>query len=337
MKDPALLLLSTVGAHFARHSGYHRLPEFLPEAEALTTARRDPAGGLKYVAAGVARKLAFTSWYLGGCAALEWQAWRRLRRGFDGVVHYLWGDADLGFLDLLLKPEQRLVATFHNCADTLPQVVRYPRRMREAAAIILMSETQRPFFLEAGVADERIHFIPHGVDTEYFQPAAVPEDFVVLSVGGYRRNFVLLRELCVALPELRFEIVAPVDFAGKFAELQNVKFFSGLNDAELLAKYHGASCLLHVAEQATANNVLLEALACGLPIVSERVGGIPEYVDESCALLAPRGDVTALTAALRQVALAPLPDLRAAARARAEALAWPKIAARTLDLYRSLA
>ncbi len=339
---PPHLLLATIDGQLARRSGYHLLAEYLPEGETLTAPRRDPAGGWRRLAAGAARRLAFTRWYLGGCAELEWQAWRRLQSGFEGVVHYLWCDRDLGFLDLLLNRNQhRFVATFHNCADLLPEVIRHPRRLRKAAAIILMSETQRAYFRQAGVPDSRIHFLPHGVDTAYFQPAASERrsEFVALSVGGYRRNFALLREVCAAVPQLNFEIVGPAAVAEKFRGLTNVRFLSGLSDAELLARYHGASCLLHIAEHATANNVLLEALACGLPVVAERIGGIPEYVDSSCALLTEAGDGAQITNALQRLAQSAglQSEMQFAARLRALELAWPKIAARTLELYQSLA
>ncbi|MCE9612273.1 MAG: glycosyltransferase family 4 protein [Chthoniobacter sp.] len=342
---PPHLLLSTIDAQLARHSGYHLLAGYLPQAESVTAPRLDPPGGWPRLAAGAARRVAFTRWYLGGCAKLEWLAWRRLRRGFEGIVHFLWADRDLGFLDLLLNDRRhRLVATVHNCADQLPSVIRHPRRLRRAAAIILMSETQRAYFRAAGVADARIHFLPHGVDTDYFSPppARDTSEFVALSVGGYRRNFTLLREVCAQLantPRLRFEIVGPAAVAEKFHGLPNVRFFHGLDDTALLARYRGASCLLHLAEQATANNVVLEAIACGLPVVSERVGGIPEYLDSSCALLTAPGDGREVVSVLRRLgeSSALQSELGTGARQRAGELAWPKIAARTLELYQSLA
>ena len=95
----------------------------------------------------------------------------------------------------------------------------------------------------------------------------------------------------------------------------------------------------HTAEQATANNVLLEALACGTPIVADRVGGIPEYVTDGCGFLSGPGDAAALADSIEQLARSPAlrHSMGAAARRRAEELAWPKVAARTLDIYRLLA
>ena len=70
-----LLLLSTLHRNHAAHSGYQELAAYLPEARFLHTIRADPAGGLPLLGARVARRLAFSRWYLGGSAALEAQAW----------------------------------------------------------------------------------------------------------------------------------------------------------------------------------------------------------------------------------------------------------------------
>ncbi len=341
--SPPVLMLSTIHASHARHSGYSRLADYVPGAELLHAPRADPAGVPLFFAR-AARRFAFSRWYLGGSAAVEWQAFRRIAAGFEGVVHSLWADHDLGYLDLFTRPNRhRFCGTFHNCPDDFPHTIRFPARLRKFAALILMSECQRPFFRAAGVPEDRLHVVLHGVDTAHFTPAPPPAGapFTVLSAGGFRRNFPLLRKVCERLakvPGIRFEIVAPAAFRPLFADLENANFSTGIGDADLLARYRAASCLLHTAEQATANNVLLEALACGVPVVAERIGGIPEYTTADCAALSAPGDAGALADAVQQLARSPglRESLGAAARRRAEELAWPKVAARTLDVYRSL-
>jgi glycosyltransferase involved in cell wall biosynthesis len=340
-----LLLLSTLHSNHASHSGYQELAAHLPEGRFLHATRAQPKGGVALFAARAARRVSFSRWYLGGCATLEMEAWRQIRGGFEGIVHSMWADHDLGFLDLVLdRRRHRLVGTFHNCDDTFVHTIRFPRRLRKFDAVILMSRTQEQFFLKAGVKAERIHVVRHGVDTGYFRLRNGGDSgagFTVLAAGGYRRNFLLLREVCLRLrgdEGVRFEIVAPEAWRGMFDGVPNARFRSGLNDAELLEAYQSCSCLLQTVENATANNVILEAMACGQPVIAENIGGIPEYVDESCAILTAAGDAGALVAAVRELRDSPgrRDGLAAGARKRAEMLDWAHVAAQMREIYEGL-
>lgn len=344
---PPVLMLSTIHAGHSGHSGYGRLAEYVPGAEFIHAPRLDPRREPARFLARVARRFAFSRWYLGGSAALEWKTLRRMMHRFAGVVHSMWADHDLGYIDLLTDRKRvKFCGTFHNCPDDFEHTLRFPGRVRKFDAVILMSECQRAFFLDAGVPEHKIHVVLHGVDTDYFVPTGNREAhagaaFTVISVGGFRRNFPLLRAICESLaplPHIRFKVIAPESWRQMFSNLPNTEFLSGLNDARLLGEYQGASCLLHTAEHATANNALLEAMACGVPVVAERVGGIPEYVTGDSALLTTHGDGDALAGAIQS--LADSPETRAtmgvAARRRAEELSWPHVAGRMLELYNAL-
>jgi glycosyltransferase involved in cell wall biosynthesis len=339
-----IVLVSTVPSGFASRSGYPVLAEYLSKDAWITANRSDPNPFGPRLLARLARRVAFSRWYLGGSAVAEWNCLRFVRRHRRSLVHLLWADNDLGFLDYYLHLRgDILCGTFHHCSDTLASVIRFPRRLRRFAAVILMSETQRPFMLDAGVAPERIHVVHHGVDTGFFSPPRQPvtDPFTVLSVGGYRRNFAALREVCRSLadhPEIRFRIVGPASAKPVFDGLSAVTFESGLGDAELLEAYRSASCFCTMMENATANNALLEAMACGLPVVAERVGGIPEYVNGDCARLVATGDSQSVAGAILEIRKSR--DLQLtmsqAARRRAEELDWTRVADRTRDVYESI-
>ena len=87
---------------------------------------------------------------------------------------------------------------------------------------------------------------------------------------------------------------------------------------------------------ATANNAILDALACGTPVISTYVGGIPDDVDEDCGGLLPLGESEAAFQSVRRPAenrtLARAK--RTAAHAQAERFSWQQVAAQITAAYR---
>jgi glycosyltransferase involved in cell wall biosynthesis len=343
-RAPHPVLLATGGSVESQHTSYTLLARYLPEAELITAGRKDPHGLLQRALVAALTRSTVTRWYRLGSLAAEWRVWRKFRSGVCSLVHILWGDRDFGFLDYALPTAGvPLCATFHCCPDTLPAILRHPRRLRRLDAVLLMSETQRHFFEACGLPSNRIHVIQHGVDTAFFSPPRQSEkpSFTVLSVGNYRRNFERLREVCLCLAarsEIRVKVVAPPNRKRYFASTPNVEFLSDLSDTELRKAYQDASCLLMTLDGATANNAVLEAMACGLPVVSEDVGGIVEYTRQDCAKLCPKGSVEALVRAVMELRDQPeqAAMLSASARARSVELDWCKVAKRTFSLYEQL-
>jgi glycosyltransferase involved in cell wall biosynthesis len=334
------LLLSSAHASLARRSGYQVIADYLPGAQLITAIREDPASALLLLGARLLRRGAFSRWYLGGSAQLEWKAWQTLRTAGPSPVHMLWSDLDLGYLDLLLDRDRHpLFGTFHQCSDALNSTIRFPHRLRKFAGVILMSATQRPYFEQNGVDPARIHVVLHGVDSAHFTPAATrnAEPIRVLAVGGYRRNFSLLQSICAHFTggTIEWDIVAPSSVAPMFAGMPHVKFQSGVSDESLLELYRSASIFLHLAENATANNALLEAMSCGTPVVAERVGGVPEYATTDAAILVPPGERDALIRAIEDLANARVrrTEMGMAARSRAQELDWKNIAQETEAVY----
>lgn len=345
MSPPRLLCAWTQDDVLAQRSGYHVIADYLP-AEKVVEPRQDPPDLVARWRTRLMRRLCFSRWCMGGSIEVDRRLRAELRQGFQGIIHYLWCDRDFAFLDRVPKRAGvSFVGTFHHPSNQLQEIIRRPHGLHVFDAIILMSSTQRDWFLQQGVSGKRLHVIPHGVDAAFFSPAAASAGEVgvrqVLAVGSTGRNFPLLRQVAAHFEQhsdIHFVIIGPEHERAAFAGLLNVTYRTGVSDEELLNCYRNADCLLHLTTQATANNVIVEALACGVPVIAQRVGGVPEYLTKECAVLTEPGDFSALVQALESHFANPsnIRRMSAAARLHAESLSWERVAARTMELYLSL-
>jgi glycosyltransferase involved in cell wall biosynthesis len=115
--------------------------------------------------------------------------------------------------------------------------------------------------------------------------------------------------------------------------IRSVKILHRLDDEQLRDAYRKADLVFMPLLDCTANNAILEAMACGTPVMVNRIGGVPEYVDEECNLVMDGKDVRAWADRLRSLARnrSATAKLRVPVHRWAEKFSWPKIA----DAYRS--
>jgi glycosyltransferase involved in cell wall biosynthesis len=173
-----------------------------------------------------------------------------------------------------------------------------------------------------------LHVIPNGVDLSLFHPADraqardalnLPPDATILlfAANGIRSNpfkdYKLLRAalervaanwqggqlLILALGES-----APDEPLSESVTIRHLPFTP---DERLVARhYQAADLYLHPARADTFPTTVLEALACGLPVVATAVGGIPEQITESqTGHLTPPGDPTAFADAILSLLRSP--------------------------------
>ena len=120
-------------------------------------------------------------------------------------------------------------------------------------------------------------------------------------------------------------------------EMPGARRLGRLDRDELALLYSGAVCLLFPSRYEGFGLPIVEAMACGCPVVAYRNSSIPEIAGEA-ALLVPDGDVDALGRAAAEIALdaghARL--LRDAGLRRARRFSWRKAARATIGAYRSL-
>jgi glycosyltransferase involved in cell wall biosynthesis len=110
-----------------------------------------------------------------------------------------------------------------------------------------------------------------------------------------------------------------------------------ITDEALRSHYQSADLLVLPLQDATANNALLEGLACGLPVVASDLPAVGEYAPREAALLVPH-ETEAFVAAIRQLVDDDLKrtTMSQTGRTAVESLAWPLVARRFDHLYRQV-
>ncbi|MGC5264060.1 glycosyltransferase family 4 protein [Streptomyces cyaneofuscatus] len=323
------------------HGGYDRLLDHLPEVRRITppasTAGRH-AAALAHRALGRRCPLPF---YPAEHFATDLRVLASRR-----PAHVLYGDEQFYFSRHRLGPT---AVTYHQPPGHLEQLLPaadWKRVVPRADAVITLAPAQREFFASL-LPPERLHLVPHGIDTTAFSPGREQNahgPLLVLTVGWWLRDFDVLDAVHERLHHAHgsdLELVVVTRQANHRPWHPAARVLEGISEDNLLRLYRRAAVLLLPLIDATANNAMLEALACGTPVIATDVGGIPYYAgDGPHAELVPPGDADAAAEAVDKVLAETGTDAqairRAAARSRAEVFAWPLIADQVRALYRTL-
>ncbi len=222
----------------------------------------------------------------------------------------------------------------------------------------LMDKIERSMLMP-GIVDRRV--IYNGIDLSIFRPSdqsAARQELglplnarIVLFVGAAIRDnhFKDYATMQAALEKLAQQD-APEDLLflclGEEGPPQRmgratIRFIGRINDRQRVARYYQAvDVYLHAARAETFPNTILEALACGLPVVASAVAGIPEQVDAGeNGFLAPVGDSDTMAAQMAQlfedVELRQKMGANAAAKARTQ-FGLERMADDYLDWFREI-
>jgi len=225
---------------------------------------------------------------------------------------------------------------------------------READGIITVCNALKDEMVQLGVAPDNITPLRNGVDLERFQPvdraaarAAIglaPGRFTLLSVGllDPRKAHDLIIRALPRLPDVDLLIagIGPEKknleaLARELGVADRVKLLGGLPQTELKTYYNGADALVLASSREGWANVLLEAMACGTPVVASNVWGTPEVVAApEAGVLMPQRTPEGLVQALGQLR-ANYPD-HAATRRYAENFGWQPTTQGQIDLFQSI-
>jgi glycosyltransferase involved in cell wall biosynthesis len=228
-----------------------------------------------------------------------------------------------------------------------------PLVLRRAERIICSSDYVRKDFLKRYEA-KSITINP-GVDETIFVPATTPirtETKTILFVGGYGAAYqhkgltdliAALPRLNASFPKLTLNIVGQGDdqsvreLAAQLGVEPLLRFLGPQDSLELAKLYADSSLVALPSYNDSFPMVLIEAMACGTPVVSTTAGGIPTVIEHGqTGLLVAPGDIKALTGAINSVlADAQLAERlgRAGQRRVLADLTWGKQAAATAEQF----
>jgi glycosyltransferase involved in cell wall biosynthesis len=244
------------------------------------------------------------------------------------------------------------------------RLLSYPRTVKVAESIIINSQSLRTEVLRhLDVAPGKLRLIPEAVDHDLFKPGdaetararikashRVTKPFIlfVSSLWPYKNCDGLLRAFAharAALGERQLVVIGPGRdeayaaslhrLAAELGVAEDVRFLGGLPLSETVHFYQAADVFAYPSFNETFGLPILEAMACGCPVVTSDVTAMPETAGGAAVLASP-SDPAAIAKAILE-AIEGRNRLRDLGFRRAAEFNWGTTAASTLDVYREVA
>lgn len=286
---------------------------------------------------------------------------RLIRGGFDFDVidaHFFYPDGVAASL-IAAKLGKPFVCTARGSDINLYRQFPIPRRhlqrtLQASAGNVGVSANLVEQLIDLGAPAEKCHVMRNGVDLQRFsimnreearrQLGLPTGGLLLLSVGHLveLKGHDLVIGMLAQLPAARLAIVGSgaererlAALAAQLGVVDRVHFAGQRPQEELKTWFSAADALVLASSREGWPNVLLEAMACGTPVVATRVNGVPEVVTaEVSGQLSAQRDVPHLLAALQRL-LANYPA-REAVRRYAEGFSWEETTRAQCRLFESV-
>ena len=187
-------------------------------------------------------------------------------------------------------------------------------QQRRAAALLVASAAARRRIHEPERHRGRIFEVPHGIDPSRFRPRAAPPSrpsVLFLNSVQYRKGIFTLLDafphVARAVPGVELVVagigpdLSEVQRRAQIMDGCTIRFAGRVAREQVgdMLRAHSIYCLPSIGEP--FGMTILEAMACGVPIVATRAGGIPDLVPADGGRLVPTRDPAALAAALVEI------------------------------------
>jgi len=240
--------------------------------------------------------------------------------------------------------------------NLIPEYAR-PRRLileaaQSAGAVITVCQALKDRLIELGGPAEKITVLRNGVDLQAFRVKEREAlrarlgvtGFVLASVGLLieRKGHHLVIEALKDVPDATLLLAGSgperqslENLAASLGVKDRVRFLGSLDREALCDVYNSADALVLASSREGWANVLLEAMACGTPVIGSAVWGTPEVIARpEAGLLLKNRDAQSIVEAVAQLRRS-LPE-REATRRYAEQFGWQPTTDGQLALFRAL-
>lgn len=204
-----------------------------------------------------------------------------------------------------------------------------------------------------GVRRERVRVLGNGLDTDLFSPdPKVPREpatlLCVARASDANKGVPVLVEALARLPRPARLVLVDEDhplhegrrLAAALGVGDRLEITGRVSSAELVRRYRSATLVVVPSLYEGFGLPAAEAMACATPVVASAAGALPEVMRTGGGgTLVTKGDADALARAIAELLADGETRRRLAAEGRArivEAYSWPRIAARTAEVYRAL-
>ena len=337
------ILIFTRMQHHSHHSGYDQLARFVD----CTARERNVIYRMlnlcpEHVLARV--RSSAGKWY--NSHALK----QELQNIFDFIIksntvfHFLYGEDGFHYSGYLnRKKSNKIVATFHMPPDKFMRITESTKHLKKLDAAVIIAPNQRPLFNDI-VGEEKVYLIPHGVNTGFFRPISSikTNDKQCLFVGSHLRDFRMLKQVFQEInkKDPSASLIAVTDKSNfhHLEDLRSVHLHSSITEEDLISLYNSSGLFLLPLTGCTACNSALEAMACGLPVVSTKSGGMDMYTDRKGAVLIEQGDTDEMVQQCLEIINTPKlrQTMSSNVQNRAKLFDWTIIAEKMRALYAKL-
>lgn len=233
--------------------------------------------------------------------------------------------------------------TFINRTENhLPYYIAVHRRhlarvKSRAAAVIAVSQATKRELIDQGAATDKIRVIYEAAG-KMFKPLAVRRQPFILSVGTQepRKNLSRLIEAWQRLnrKDLTLKIAGKFGWGERQRPAPGVELLGFVPDEELVKLYNQARLFVYPSLYEGFGLPVVEAMACGCPVVTSGVSSLPEVGGEAAVYIEPesaKSIALGMAQALNQSA-----ELRHLSLEQAKHFSWEKTAWETLKIYREI-